>query len=273
MTAPARIVRRSWLFVPGNRPDRYAKACATRAHAVIVDLEDAVAPDDKTSARDALANWLSPEHRVVVRVNAPGSAWFADDLAVCAGDGVLGVVLPKAEDADAIARVAAACAEKPVFPLVETARGLWNAMGIARAPGVRALLFGSLDFQADLGATDDDLLYARSHLVVVSRAAERDSPVDGITESVGDHELLRRDCQRARQLGFGGKLCIHPNQVDVVNRCFAPSEEALAWAQGVVDAFARSGGNAVLLDGRMIDRPILLKAQAMLAEAKGAALR
>ena len=264
---------RSYLFVPGNRPDRYAKACATRAHAVIVDLEDAVAPAEKTAARDSLAAWLSPAQRVMVRVNAPGSEWFPGDLAICASEAVSAVVLPKAERAEDVEQVLAACGRRPVLPLVETARGMWNVLAIAEAPHVLSLVFGSLDFQADLGTTDDDLLYARSRLVLASRVAGLDPPVDGITQSVGDQELLRRDCQRARQLGFGGKLCVHPSQVDLVNRCFAPTAEDLEWAQRVVDAFAVAGGNAVLLDGKMIDRPVLLKAQALLAESRKGARR
>lgn len=262
---------RSYLFVPGNRPDRYAKACATRAHVVIVDLEDAVAPPEKAAARDSLAAWLSPAQRVMVRVNAPGSEWFAGDLAICANEAVIGVVLPKAERAEEVGQVLAACGKRPVLPLIETARGLWNVLAVAQAAHVQSLVFGSLDLQADLGTMDDDLLYARSRLVLASRAAGVEPPIDGVTQSVGDEELLRRDCQRARRLGFGGKLCIHPNQVDVVNRCFAPTPEDLEWARRVVDALAAAGGNAVLLDGRMIDRPVLLKAQALLAEGtKGA---
>lgn len=259
-------MRRSYLFVPANRPDRYSKACATRADAVIVDLEDAVAPAEKAGARDALAEWLAPERRVMVRVNARGSEWFADDLRACANDAVTAIVLPKAERADDIRAVVAVCGV-PVLPLIETARGLWNALSVAEAPNVQSLLFGSLDFQADLGATDDALLYARSELVLVSRVAGIGAPVDGVTQSIDDPELLQRDCQRARMLGFGGKLCIHPNQVDVVNRGFSPVSEDVAWAQRVVEAFARSRGNAALLDGRMIDRPVLVRAQAILAQA------
>jgi citrate lyase subunit beta / citryl-CoA lyase len=261
-------MNRSYLFVPGNRPDRYAKACATRSHAVIVDLEDAVAPAGKVGARRSLVEWLAPEHRVMVRVNAPGSEWFAEDLRACAHDAVVAVVLPKAERAEDVAEIGSLCGPRPVLPLVETARGLWNALAVAQAPNVQSLLFGSLDFQADLGATDDDLLYARSRLVLVSRVAGIDPPVDGVTQSIADHELLRRDCQRARQLGFGGKLCIHPDQVDVVNRCFMPSAADVEWAHRVIAEFARSSGNAALLDGKMIDRPVLLKARAVLAEAQ-----
>jgi citrate lyase subunit beta/citryl-CoA lyase len=261
-------MRRSYLFVPGNRPDRYAKACATRAEAVIVDLEDAVAPAEKQAARESLVAWLSPAQHVVVRINAADSEWFDDDIRACANEAVSAVVLPKAERVEDIARIAAVCGTRPVLPLVETARGMWDVMSVAKAPNVRSLLFGSLAYQSELDTSDDELLYARSRLVLASRVAGIDAPIDGITQSVDDAELLRRDCERARQLGFGGKLCIHPKQVDIVNRCFSPSADDVAWAQRVVDAFASSGGNAALLDGRMIDRPVLVRAEAILAQTR-----
>jgi Citrate lyase beta subunit len=128
-------------------------------------------------------------------------------------------------------------------------------------------LFGSLDYQADLGTADDDLLHARSQLVLASRVAGIAAPVDGVTQSIHDRQLLRRDCLRSRELGFAGKVCIHPNQVDVVNASFAPSDEETAWARAVVAAFAGVAGNAVSLNGRMIDRPVLLKARKILAES------
>jgi citrate lyase subunit beta/citryl-CoA lyase len=259
-------VLRSYLFVPGNRPDRYEKACATRADAVIVDLEDAVAPHDKAEARESLVAWLAAARKVIVRVNAPGSAWWDDDLAACAHDGVRAVVVPKAEQPSQMA-LAASVTGKPVLPLVETAQGAFAALEIARTPGVSRLLFGSLDYQADLDTSDDELLYVRSRLVLVSRVAGIEAPVDGITQAADDVELVRRDSERARRLGFGGKLCIHPRQVDLVNRAFCPSDEDVEWATRVVAAFEASRGNAALLDGKMVDRPVLMKAQAILGEA------
>ena len=260
-------MHRSYLFVPGNRPDRFDKACATRAQAVIVDLEDAVPPAEKERARAALAHWLTPQRQVLVRINAAETPWFAADLRVCGQPGVGGIVLPKAERAEDIVRVAAACRNVPVLPLIESAQGLWNVLAVAQAGNVKALLFGSLDYQADLGISDDDLLHARSQIVLVSRVAGIEPPVDGVTQAIDDPELLRRDCHRSRQLGFAGKLCIHPSQVDIVNACFAPTEEEVAWAGRVVEGFERAHGNAVQVDGRMVDRPVLLKAQAILREA------
>jgi citrate lyase subunit beta / citryl-CoA lyase len=259
---------RSYLFVPGNRPERFAKALAAGAHAVIVDLEDAVPPAQKDAARAAVAHWLSAAQPVLVRVNAVGTPWFDDDIRVCEGPGVAGVVLPKAESADAIAAIRLRVGERtPVLPLIETARGLWDSLGVARAAGVARLIFGSIDFQADVGITDDELVHARSQLVLASRVAEIAAPVDGVTTAIDDVEALRRDTLRARSLGFGAKLCIHPKQIAAVNEAFRPSEAQIAWARRVVEADAAANGAAVAVDGKMVDRPVLLKARAILSEA------
>src|SRR5512141_1622852 len=262
-------IARSYLFVPGARPDRFDKALAAGADRVILDLEDAVPPDGKDAARAAVAAWISPERPVAVRINAAGTPWFADDVKACTDAGVNAIVLPKAEGPDVIAGLVGAMpGHAAVLPLIETAQGLWNALEIARAPGVERLLFGTLDFQLDLGIRDDGLVHARSELVVVSRVAGRAPPVDGVTPSFDDAAVLARDATRARALGFGGKLCIHPRQVAAVNAAFRPTAEEIAWARRVVEADARVQGAAVAVDGKMVDRPVLLKARAILAEAE-----
>jgi citrate lyase subunit beta/citryl-CoA lyase len=261
------LVARSYLFVPGNRPERFEKACAAGADAVIVDLEDAVPPKEKAAARVAVAAWLAPERPVLIRINSPGSEWFDDDLALCVAAGVAGIVVPKAERVEHLAQISAR-ADTPVLPLIETAQGFWNAMALAQASHVQRLLFGSIDFQVDLGIVGDneELLYFRSQLVLVSRLAGIAAPVDGVTADIDNSEQLRADSLRARRLGFGGKLCIHPKQIAQVNVCFAPSADELAWAQRVVEAAQAAGGAAVAVDGKMVDRPVLLKAQAILSE-------
>ncbi len=267
-TASTGRIARSYLFVPGARPDRFAKALAAGADRVILDLEDAVPPEGKDAARDAVTAWVSATHPVTVRINAAGTPWFAADVKACAHAGIEAIVLPKAEDPQVIAEVFAATGTRAaVLPLVETAQGLWKALDIARAPGVERLLFGTLDFQLDLGIRDDDLLHYRSQLVLVSRLADRLPPVDGVTPSFDDPAVLERDVLRARALGFGGKLCIHPRQVAAVNAAFRPSGEEIAWARRVVEADARAQGAAVAVDGKMVDRPVLLKAQGILADA------
>ncbi len=282
-----RLAPRSYLFVPGNRPKRFAKALASGADAVIVDLEDAVAPGDKGQARDALANWLSAEHPVVVRINAAGTKWFADDLELCAHPAVAAVMLPKAERVDELAALARACApqgrhgaarSEPVvlLPLIESAVGFANALALAQVAQVERLGFGTIDFQLDLGMDggDEELLWFRSQLVLASRLAQKLAPIDGVTAVIDDPAVLAQDVARARRIGLGAKLCIHPRQVPVVNRCFAPSPEQLVWARRTVAAAASSDGAAVAVDGAMVDRPVLLRAQSILreAEARGVGL-
>lgn len=259
---------RSYLFVPGNRPERFAKAWAAGADAVIVDLEDAVPPSGKLAARDALAAWLSPAHPVLVRINSADSEWFRDDLALCGLPGVAGVMLPKAEQEHHLAIIAAAGAPA-ILPLIESAQGLWNAIELARSPCVQRLVFGAIDFSFDLGIKEghEQLLYFRSQLVLVSRVAGIQPPVDGVTVSLDDPDRVREDTDRARALGFGGKLCIHPKQVPIVNAGFAPSLAELAWAARVLEAASNAQGAAVALDGKMVDRPVILIAQQMLDEA------
>lgn len=264
MTAPAR----SLLFVPGDRPERFDKACAAGADAVIVDLEDAVPASGKLAARDALAAWLSPAHPVLVRINSADSEWFHGDLALGCLPGVAGIVLPKAEHEKDLAYIAHAGAVA-ILPLIETAQGLWNVEALARSPRVQRLAFGAIDFSLDLGIVEgyEELLYFRSQLVLVSRVAGIQAPVDGVTTALDDPELVRQDTLRGRALGFGGKLCIHPKQVAIVNAAFAPTVAELAWAVRVLDAAAIANGAAVALDGKMVDRPVILIAQQMLDEA------
>ena len=262
---------RSYLFVPGNRPDRYAKAIAAGADAVIVDLEDAVPPQDKSSARAALEAWLSPEHPVHIRVNGAETQWFREDLAVCNKPGVAGVLLPKAETVEDIRTLADhSGTAAQILVLIETARGFWNAHTLAQGPKVRRFVFGSIDFQLDAGiqGEEDELLYFRSQLVLVSRLAGLEPPVDGVTTAIDDAERIRTDTLRAKRLGFGAKLCIHPKQVKLVNECFEPSAEEESWAKRIVEAAQAVGGAAVSVDGKMVDRPVIARAEAILSRIK-----
>lgn len=262
------VLPRSYLFVPANRPEMFDKACRAGADAVIVDLEDAVPFADKAAARSALAAWVNPDQPVLVRINGADTAWFEDDLALCGAPGVQGVVLSKAEGVADIARLRQA-GVAAILPLIESAAGFDNVRAIARAPGVQRLLFGSIDFQLDLGigGEREELLFFRSQLVLVSRLVGIAAPVDGVSTAIGDAALLERDAMHARQMGFGAKLCIHPKQVAGVNRCFSPGEEELAWARRVLEAAEAAGGAAVALDGKMIDRPVILRAQQVLNQS------
>ncbi|MEO8311247.1 MAG: CoA ester lyase [Caldimonas sp.] len=263
------MAARSYLFVPADRPERYGKALASGADAVIVDLEDAVAPAAKDLARAALAEWLDRGGTgIAVRINDAASAGFAADLALVARSGVAAVVVPKAEGADQLARVRAAAPHAALVPLVETAVGIDRLREISHAPGVARLAFGSIDLQLDLGIDESsdgsELLCFRSAIVLASRLAGLEAPIDGISTAIDEAGAVEADARRARRLGFGAKLCIHPRQLAAVHAAFAPGADEIAWAERVVAAVANAGAGAVAVDGRMVDRPVLLRAQALL---------
>jgi citrate lyase subunit beta / citryl-CoA lyase len=258
---------RSYLFVPGSRPDRFAKACAAGADAVVIDLEDSVAAADKVAARAAIVAWLQPAQPVFVRVNVATSEWFHGDLELGGKPGIAGVLLPKAERIEDIRMVAERFGLRaPLLLQIETAQGFSKAQEMAGVKGVQRLLFGSIDFQLDLGmaAEEDELLYFRSQIVLASRLAGIQSPVDGVTTDINSPQRVRADTLRAKRLGFGAKMCIHPKQVPVVNECFAPAAEEEAWARRVVEASAAVHGGATSVDGKMVDRPILARAEKIL---------
>jgi citrate lyase subunit beta/citryl-CoA lyase len=264
-------MKRSYLFVPGSRPERFTKALASGASAVILDLEDAVPPEEKPAAREFACEWLRRhDGNAWVRVNGTDTEFFEDDLRAVATVPHRGVMLPKAESADQVRLVARLLHAQttPVIPLIESAVGLWGALEVAQGPQVERLGFGSVDFQLDTGIQDDDaaLLFARSQLVIISRIARIASPIDGVTTQIDDEARLKRDVARARALGFGAKFCIHPRQIAAVEHGFAPSGEEVCWARAVVSAFERAAGGAVRLDGKLIDLPVVERARRLLAE-------
>ena len=264
------LVARTYLFVPATRPERVPKALAARPDAVILDFEDAVAPSDKGSARDTAARSLTDAKSLFIRVNGPDTEWFEADLKLCADLGALGVLVPKAESADQLRHTASRLEPGAiVLPLVETARGFANAAALCEAPQVQRLVFGHIDFQLDLGIDGEreELLYFRSGLVLASKLAGLQAPVDGVTVDIENIERVRDDALYARRLGFGGKLCIHPRQIAPVNACFSPTADEVAWAQRIVDAAGAAQGGAVQVDGKMVDRPVLVKAQGILSAA------
>jgi citrate lyase subunit beta/citryl-CoA lyase len=263
------LTARSYLFVPGNRPERFDAASRAGADVVLIDLEDAVSPPLKHAARQAAAEWVETRS-AWLRINGSDSEWFAADLPLLGLPGVQGVMLAKAEASEAIAAIRRkASAALPVIPLIESGRGLWHAMALASTPGVVRLAFGAVDFQLDLGIEGEreELLAARSQLVLVSRVAGLLAPVDGVTMALDDPDALKRDVSYARRLGFGGKLCVHPRQVAAINEGFRPTPAEIEWARRVVDAAAEAGNNALRLDGKLVDRPVIDRAHAVLRNA------
>ncbi|QQC66886.1 HpcH/HpaI aldolase/citrate lyase family protein [Paraburkholderia ginsengisoli] len=262
---------RSYLFVPGNRSERFEKAHAAGADAVILDLEDAVQPDEKAAARMAVLAAVSggASRSAWVRTNGSDTEWFSDDVAALASrPGVAGIVLPKAETREQIDAVLAhAHPALSVLPIVETARGFANLAVLCGAPRVPRILFGTLDFQIDLGIDGDgeELHLFRSQIVLASRLAGIGAPVDGVSTTITDADAIEADARRGRRFGFGGKLCIHPKQIDAVHRAYAWTDAEQQWAQRVLTAVEASHGAAVAVDGKMVDMPVILKARRIVA--------
>ncbi|AMY68859.1 HpcH/HpaI aldolase/citrate lyase family protein [Frigidibacter mobilis] len=257
-------VLRALLFVPASRPDRFAKAAAAQPDAVILDLEDAVAPADKETARDALTRDFT-DLPIVIRINPVGTPWHEADLRAAIALAPDAIMLPKSEDSAQVASIAGRLGDIPLLALIETARGLAHARSIATVPGVRRLVFGSLDYCADLGMSHEGhlLLPARSELVLASRLARIAAPLDGVTARLDGSDLLLGDVSHARAIGMSGKLCIHPKQVQAVKAAFTFEADEIEWATGVLAA----GSGAVSVDGEMVDEPVRIRARSILAAA------
>lgn len=252
---------RAPLFVPATRPERFAKAANSGADAIILDLEDAVAPADKIQARNMLTRDFT-NLPVIVRSNPVGSTWYETDILAIKAMEAAAVMLPKSEDLTEISRLVAMLDGLPVIALIETAQGLANARTIADLKGVERIAFGSVDFCADVGCSHlrEILLPARSELVFASRLAGISAPIDGVTVQLNDPALVHEDAKHARAVGMTGKLCIHPKQIDDVLTAFLPTETEISWAQRVL----ATGEGAASLDGEMVDEPVRIRARAIL---------
>ena len=264
---------RSMLFVPGNRPERFAKAFAAGADAVCIDLEDAVPQGEKAQAREGLTGALPPlleqfpQVAAAVRINALGTEQHGGDVAALDGLPPKALcMLPKAHLADV--QALAGATPRPVLALLEDARGIEEAYQVAAQPAVAGLMLGAGDLVAQLGARMEwePLLYARSRLVMAA-ADGGCMALDVPCLQVGDADLVQRETERVARLGFDGKAAIHPAQVAPIHRALAPTEEEVARARGMVEAFAAAGGAAVAYEGVMLDEPVLVSARRVLARA------
>jgi citrate lyase subunit beta/citryl-CoA lyase len=265
---------RTWLFVPGDRPERFEKAVAAKPDLVVLDLEDAVLPENKVAARTSSVEWArEAPSPVAVRINATGTPWHQDDLAAVASltsrfEPVV-IMAPKAESPEELARISDRLGSRTqLVALIETARGVHRAVAVAGTPGVVRVALGTYDLAAELGVDPDHrpaMAAARSAVVLASAIAGLEGPVDGVTGSVNDLGQLNDDVQAASALGFAGKLCIHPRQVAAAAQALAPTAAELAWAAEVLaaveDAAAAGSAGAVLVAGRMVDAPVVDRAQ------------
>ena len=292
---------RSYLFAPGNHARRVEKAFTLGADAVILDLEDAVAVSEKEAARKPVAAALvakkSAGSRGYVRVNAMGTSFCFRDLMEVVGKGVDGIVLPKVESAADLHAIDWLIANLErerglevgaidLIPTIETATGMQRVERILQARGlkpysgtwrVRRIAFGAADYALDLGIMPGDageeLLYARQRLVLASRDANFEPPLDSPWFRLKDLEGLRKSIAASRRMGFQGRMCIHPEQVAPVNEGYAPAADEVARAERIVAAFKEAeakGSAAIQVDGQMIDYPIVREAERVLERSAGA---
>jgi (S)-citramalyl-CoA lyase len=268
------------LFVPAVRPDRFAKALATGADAVCLDLEDGVSFAQKDEARDKalalLGERSASRAEVMLRINAPDSDFGERDLTALLGAGVRpdSLMVPKVSGPGALKaldrRLAPALAGLPLIVQIETASGLAAAEAIATAsPNVAALFFGAVDLSAELGCTIewDALLYARSRVVAAAALVGVDA-MDTPFMDVSAADALSDEARAVRRLGFTGKAAIHPTQVPIIQGAFSPDPDAVAWAKRMVEAYEANKGGVLLVDGKLIERPVIASAQRVLAIAE-----
>lgn len=270
------MLSRSALYVPGDAPDKLRKALDRGADELIVDLEDAVAPEKKELARDIVATWLDglPATKVKVWVRINAGAERELDIKALAGCELEGFVVAKTETAAEIieldCQLTEAGSSAKIVPLLESANAIFNAREIASAPRVERLQVGEADLRADVGITpgqdERELLYSRSHVVFASSAAGIAPPIAPVSTEFRDLDALRASTEALARMGFVGRACIHPAQIAVANEVFTPSDEAVEAARFVLDALA-AAGSGVALDGRgrMIDEAVARQARVTLS--------
>ena len=271
---------RTMLFAPGTKHKVMEKAILSAADSVIIDLEDSVPFHMKEEIRSSVCEFLKTKdlskNNIFVRINSWDSPWGKQDLMAVSPLNIRGIMLPKAEDMEQLKQVSALMPDHlELVPLVETAKGILNALEIAKTEKVSRLAFGAIDFTLDIGTnlskTGRELLYARSHLVLASTAAGILPPIDTVYPDIHDAEGYQKELEEIKCLGMGGKLLIHPCQIEPTHNVFTPSEEELDYCRKVVAAFQeaeKQGVAAVQVNGKMVDYPVYSQALNKLKMAK-----
>lgn len=269
---------RSVLFVPASRPERFSKALSSGADVVVIDLEDAVAPADKATARDTLKKYLdeNTEAAIIVRINAAGTEYFTADLELCRQlPGVRAIMLAKAQSVETLQL--ASQTGKPLWPLVETALGVTELPKMANVQGVERFCLGALDLGVDLGIKPDTagaqlmLDRARCELLLQSTVAGLAPPIETVCPSIDNEVAVEQFAQRASEMGFAGMLCIHPRQLPPVHRSFSPDATEVDWARRVLAA-SEAADAAFQIDGKMVDAPVIQRARLILNQADDASI-
>jgi len=260
---------RSVLFVPASRPDLAAKVPRNGPDAVVLDLEDAVPPPGKAEARATAAGAAGELAGVVpvcVRVNPPGTEWFADDVAALPA-GLAAVVVPKLESTAQLTEVADALGDRAVVAGLESVRGVADAREVL-APPVVACYFGAEDYVADLGGVrtpgNAEVAAARSFVAAAARLAGVPA-LDMVTIDFHDDDRFLAEAREARALGYAGKMCIHPAQVPLAREAFRPTAGEVDWARRLLAAFAAAGGDTIAFEGQMVDEVVAARARAIVA--------
>jgi citrate lyase subunit beta / citryl-CoA lyase len=280
---PEKMLRRSLMYTPASRMDRVQKALeAGKADVIVADLEDGTAPADKAKAREEVARFLKapPKSRshLAVRINPwPGATGHADIAALRANPPAT-LVLPKVESMETVNGVAAMLGDHGrnvrFLVLVESAKGVLNAQSICTAPRVDAVIFGAEDYAASVGAVrtkeGPEVLYARSHVVACAAAAGIDA-IDLVYPDFKDPAGFAKDLRAGIALGYTGKQLIHPDQIEPTHRGFAPTPEEIAKAKQIVEASEKAGGGVVVVDDRMIDRPLVEQARRVIKRSQAPA--
>lgn len=275
---------RSVLYIPAANARAMEKARGLAADAIIFDLEDAVAPDAKAAARDALAQALTQDYGArarIVRINALSTEWGADDASACAGLDIDAVLIPKVDGPDDLDRVATLIPDTPLWAMMETPLGMLNAAAIAAHPRLAGMVMGTNDLAKDLGSrfrADRLPMMAGLGLCLLAAKAHGVVIVDGVFNAFKDDDGLRAECEQGRDMGFDGKTLIHPAQLDIANAAFAPTEEEVALARRQIEAFdaaTAQGQGVAVVDGRIVEnlhvataRQTLDRAQAIAAMAQ-----
>ena len=275
---------RSVLYIPAANARAMEKARGLAADAIIFDLEDAVAPDAKAAARDALARALTQDYGPrarIVRINALSTEWGADDASACAGLDIDAVLIPKVDGPDDLDRVAALIPDTPLWAMMETPLGMLNAAAIAAHPRLAGMVMGTNDLAKDLGSrfrADRLPMMAGLGLCLLAAKAHGVVIVDGVFNAFKDDDGLRAECEQGRDMGFDGKTLIHPAQLEIANAAFAPTEAEVALARRQIEAFdaaTAQGQGVAVVDGRIVEnlhvataRQTLDRAQAIAAMAQ-----
>lgn len=269
---------KSYLFVPGNRPDRINKALASPANAVIIDLEDSIAVSEKDQVREVVKAFLlaydfTNSKKLCVRINDVSTPYYEEDVRMVAEYPDICIMLPKTNSPSDIKKLEERTLPRQyILPLIETAKGILNAYEIASCSDrVTVLAFGAIDYCLDINISisghGHELIYPRSALVIASRAAEIEPPIDTVYVDISNVEGLTEEIERAKSLGIFSKMCIHPLQLKLVNKLFSPTVSEIMWAKNVVKSFEDAlakGLSAIKIENKMIDLPVYKQALAML---------